>query len=131
MIYSEIIRNRRKELGLTQQEVADRIGKHINTYSKLERGLTRMNSDYAASLNEVLGLSLPEVFGYGIENAATQLEDKMSSLNAVIEEKDKEIQRLKDENCQLKDQVERFRTEAELLREIWKFYENREKEAGE
>lgn len=131
MIYSEIIRKRRMELGLTQQDVAERIGKHINTYSKLERGLIRMNSDYAASLKEVLGLSIPEVFGYGIENAETQLEDRMSSLNAVIEEKDREIRRLEDENRQLRDQVERFRTEAELLREIRKFYENREKEAGE
>ena len=131
MIYSEIIRKRRLELGLTQQEVADRMGKHINTYSKLERGLTRMNSDYAGCLNEVLGLSIPEVFGYGTESGVKLLEDKMSSLNAVIEEKDKEIQRLTDKARQLEDQVERYRTEAELLRERLRFYENREKDTGE
>lgn len=131
MIYSEIIRKRRKELGLTQQEVADRIGKHINTYSKLERGLTRMNSDYAGSLNEVLGLSVPEVFGYGEEGIGTQREDKISSLNDIIDEKDREIRRLEDENRELREQVERFRTEAELLREIRRFYENREKDTGE
>lgn len=49
--------NRIKELrearGMTQQQVADRLGMHLTNYNKLENSKTRLNDDRLAKLAEV------------------------------------------------------------------------------
>jgi len=46
----EIIRNLRKERGLTQQQVADHLGTDRSTYAYYESGRTRLNIDVVVKL---------------------------------------------------------------------------------
>jgi ribosome-binding protein aMBF1 (putative translation factor) len=56
--YSEILRGHRKELHMTQKELADRIGKKRSYISKLERGETDMQLSTFLAMAQALGLQL-------------------------------------------------------------------------
>lgn len=56
--FGNIIKNRRKVLGITQPELSDIAGVSINTLSKLEKGEGNPTLDVLAKLAEVLGLEL-------------------------------------------------------------------------
>lgn len=54
----EIIRLRRKELGITQPDLADLAGISINTLYKLERGQGNPSLDVITKVATVLGMQL-------------------------------------------------------------------------
>ncbi len=54
--YSEILRERRKEAHITQQQLADRIGKKRSYIAMLERGETDMQLSTFIMISEALGL---------------------------------------------------------------------------
>ncbi len=54
----EIIRNRRKELKITQPHLAELAGVSTNTLYKLERGQSNPSLDVLNKLAEVLGMEL-------------------------------------------------------------------------
>lgn len=54
--YSEILRQRRKEAHITQQQLADRIGKKRSYIAMLERGETDMQLSTFLMISEALGL---------------------------------------------------------------------------
>ncbi len=54
----ETIRNRRKELGITQPHLAELAKVSINTLYKLERGKCNPSLDVLNKLAEVLGMEL-------------------------------------------------------------------------
>lgn len=56
--FGNIIKNRRKLLGVSQPELSDMAGVSINTLSKLEKGEGNPTLDVLAKLAEVLGLEL-------------------------------------------------------------------------
>ncbi|MBU1046696.1 DUF4065 domain-containing protein [Patescibacteria group bacterium] len=51
------IKNKRKLLGLSQQEVAQSLGISRPTYTKLEKGQTKLNKQQKAILSSVFGMS--------------------------------------------------------------------------
>lgn len=53
-----MIRDRRKELAITQPHLAEIAGVSVNTLSKLERGQGNPSLDMLNKLSEVLGLEL-------------------------------------------------------------------------
>lgn len=53
--YGEILRERRKELKLTQQELADKIGKAREWVAKIERGETDLQLSSFLQLSAALG----------------------------------------------------------------------------
>jgi len=65
---SASIREARERLGLTQQQLADAIGKDQPTISRYENG-TRPTVDDAPKLAETLGLSVLEIL-YPTQQAA-------------------------------------------------------------
>ena len=60
------IRERRKDLGLSQAELAERIGVHRVQVTRIENGTRRINLRYAHKLADVLGW---EVVRRAIEGA--------------------------------------------------------------
>ena len=56
--YGEILRNRRKELQLTQKELADRVGKERTYINSIEKGETDMQLSSFIQIAEALGISL-------------------------------------------------------------------------
>lgn len=56
--YGEILRNRRKELQLTQKELAERVGKERTYINRIEKGETDMQLSSFIQIAEALGISL-------------------------------------------------------------------------
>ena len=54
--YGEILKDRRKELKLTQQQIADRIGKERSYIAHIERGETDMQLSSLLRISNALGL---------------------------------------------------------------------------
>lgn len=53
----------RRKKKITQQDLADRLGVHVITVSKLERGVMQLTSSWLERLAEALGVSELEVWG--------------------------------------------------------------------
>lgn len=56
--YGELLRERRKELGLTQQELAGRVGRERTYINRIEKGETDLQLSSFIRLTEALGLTL-------------------------------------------------------------------------
>lgn len=56
--YGEILRERRKELGITQKELAERIGRERTYINRIERGDTDMQLSSFLRIASALGISL-------------------------------------------------------------------------
>lgn len=55
------VRHFRKLAGLTQQEVADRLGIHVTNYNKIERGRSSPDVSRFAQIATILGTTVPEL----------------------------------------------------------------------
>ncbi len=63
MVFNESLIKRRKELGITQDELADKLGVSRQSISKWENGECMPDSDKLIRLSDVLGMSLDELTG--------------------------------------------------------------------
>ena len=79
----ENIKNARKALGFSQEELAIKINVVRQTVSKWEKGLSVPDSDMLISLSEALGVSVNALLGEGIEE--NNEEDKIRILAAKLE----------------------------------------------
>ena len=79
----ENIKNARKALGLSQEELAIKINVVRQTVSKWEKGLSVPDSDMLITLSEALGVSVTTLLGEGVEE--TKEEDKIKILAAKLE----------------------------------------------
>ena len=79
----ENIKNARKALGLSQEELAIKINVVRQTVSKWEKGLSVPDSDMLIMLSEALGVSVNTLLGEGVEE--TKEEDKIKTLAAKLE----------------------------------------------
>ena len=79
----ENIKNARKALGLSQEELAIKINVVRQTVSKWEKGLSVPDSDMLITLSEALGVSVNALLGEGIEENSE--EDKIKILAAKLE----------------------------------------------
>lgn len=72
----ENIFKKRNEEGLSQDEMAQRLGIVRNTYRKIEKGSAKLVSDHINTIAEVLGTSAEElVLGYKPLDGTRMLED--------------------------------------------------------
>jgi len=56
--YSQILKDRRKELKMTQQQLAERIGKERSYIAHIERGQTDMQLSSLINISNALGMKL-------------------------------------------------------------------------
>ena len=76
---TQIIANRikeaRKKAGLTQKEVADRLGMTYQAISNYERGVNRIEVSILSALCNLYGISVPEILqGHDSENKKTPIQ---------------------------------------------------------
>ena len=56
--FAEILRNRRKGLNLTQEELAEKVGKKRAYIARIEKGETDMQLSSFISISQALGIKL-------------------------------------------------------------------------
>lgn len=84
------IEKRRKELALSQSEIAKILDVSQTAYHKIEKGDTALVSDRVEQLSEILKMSEEElIFGYHIKTT-------LSESSSLLEEKDRRIAELED-----------------------------------
>ncbi len=81
------ILKRRKEAGLSQEEMAEKIGISRTAYRNIETGKTRLISRNAEKMASILGISTEELlFGSDRENTADTLSDIKASYDTRIKD---------------------------------------------
>lgn len=124
----ENLKNARISSGLTQSEMADRIGISVTAYQKIESGRTRILNPNFSKCADVLGVSLSElVNGFmPVRDAEAVIEDVRESYGLKIrvqesgylnelQSKDREIGRLKDV---IKDKEDTIATQKLLIDQL-------------
>ena len=95
------VERRRKELGLSQSEIAKILDISQTAYHKIERGDTSLVSERVEQLSQILKVSEEElIFGYHIKTS-------ISESNSIIEEKNRRIAEL-EETIKDKNQIIRL-----------------------
>ena len=61
-LFLQRLKSLRKKAGLTQQDMADRIGLNQATYSAMERGRQSVLSDYLFQIAEILNIPVWQIF---------------------------------------------------------------------
>ena len=56
--FAGVLRNRRKELNLTQEELAEKVGKKRTYIARIEKGETDMQLSSFISISQALGIKL-------------------------------------------------------------------------
>lgn len=116
---------KRISMGITQSEMAERLGMSITAYRKLEKGPTRMLNEHLEKFSEVVGITLAElVNGFEpIDSVESGLDEMKVSYDSKLESIQKnyrdEIQVLRKENERLRDKLadkeELLRTKDQLI----------------
>lgn len=117
----ENISRRRKELGLSQSEVAEKIGVSRNSYRSIEKGKTRLVSEFVAPLADVLDISMEELL-FGSRTYSTsegmKLIDPAREYASLLDSKEQTIRSLK-ESIESKDEIIRYQDEMiKMLKKI-------------
>ena len=60
-VFAKRVRARRKELGISQEELADRAEVHRTYVSQVERALNNVSIDNIARISEALGIEASEL----------------------------------------------------------------------
>ncbi len=82
ILIGKIIKKLRTEKNLTQEELAEKIDISTNYLSKVERGLSRLNTESFLKMAEILSFSLED---FGISNKNYQLnKDKEEILKILL-----------------------------------------------
>ena len=97
---AENIRNARKSIGLTQEQLAEKLGITLGTISKWERGASEPEISYLMELADIFRISVDALIGFSMRggDADTEAEriEKLvdeSPVEEVIAEYDKELRR--------------------------------------
>jgi transcriptional regulator with XRE-family HTH domain len=91
-IIPEVIKLRRKELNLTQEEIAKQIGVGRSQYANIEVGNCYPSIVVLYKMVKVLGISFEEMFG-------------LVPSKRVIEAKQKRLQELKDKVSEIENEI--------------------------
>ncbi|MGM9742243.1 MAG: helix-turn-helix domain-containing protein [Candidatus Cryptobacteroides sp.] len=117
------IYRKRHEEGISQEEMARRLGMMRNSYRKIERGPVRLLSEHVESIAEVLGTTPEElVLGYKPLDGSGMLEDLKGEYDSrtrdLTENYEKTIARLKDELAARENEIRDLRNTIEDKNEI-------------
>lgn len=115
----EKLKKIRLDNGWSQETMAEKLGYSKNGYAKIERGETELNFAKLEHIAQCLGVNLEELttkdtnvfnlseinhgsVGYNIVLSETQCAHELEKTQLLLQERDKEIIHLKEENTQLK-----------------------------
>ncbi|MBQ2827672.1 MAG: helix-turn-helix transcriptional regulator [Clostridia bacterium] len=80
------IKNRRKKLSMTQEEMAEKLNISVKHFSEVERGIAGLSIENLIKVSDVLGLSLDYIIKG--EVTETHWESVLDSLKMVPKEKE-------------------------------------------
>ncbi len=78
----------REARGLTQEQLAERIERSVDTVSNIERGANSTRIETAGRIAEVLGVSLPELFEFGGVDLDRQRRRQINALAQALSQQD-------------------------------------------
>lgn len=81
----ENIRKIRKSKGLTQEEMAHRMGISLTAYRDLEKGATGIVNSNISKIAEITGISTAEVLGYSEQSQTVTVNDVKAEYNRRID----------------------------------------------
>jgi len=81
----ENIRKIRKSKGLTQEEMAHRMGISLTAYRDLEKGATGIVNSNISKIAEITGISTAEVLGYSEQSQTVTVNDVKAEYNSRID----------------------------------------------
>ena len=84
-IVKENIRKIRKSKGLTQEEMAHRMGISLTAYRDLEKGATGIVNSNISKIAEITGISTAEVLGYSEQSQTVTVNDVKAEYNSRID----------------------------------------------
>ena len=58
------LKEAREKLGLTQAELAEKVGIHVNFYARLERGEEKPSVETVKKLSKILKISSADILGF-------------------------------------------------------------------
>lgn len=95
-MFSENLKNLRKEKGLSQEELAERLHIVRQTISKWEKGLSVPDADILIRIAEIFETSVSTLLGDTVEpsNDRNIVAQKLEQLNALLAEKNKRGRRI-------------------------------------
>ena len=119
----ENIRKKRNEEGLSQEEMARKIGVVRNTYRKIEKGSVKLLSGHLGSIAEALGTSAEElVLGYKPMDGSAELEEMEAEYerryHRLTETYEEAIAKLKEELKARESEIRDLRSTIEDKNEI-------------
>lgn len=74
--YRALLKKYRKQAGMTQGELAEKVGVKLSKISHLETGYTDLTVDLAVKLAEALGISPSKLLGWDNQPTKSQLDDQ-------------------------------------------------------
>lgn len=95
-MFSENLKNLRKEKGLTQEELAERLHIVRQTVSKWEKGLSVPDADLLIRIAEIFEASVSTLLGDTVESSGDKniVAQKLEQLNALLAEKNRRSRRI-------------------------------------
>lgn len=90
-MFSENLKNLRKEKGLSQEELAERLHIVRQTVSKWEKGLSVPDADLLIRIAEIFETSVSTLLGDTVESSSDKniVAQKLEQLNALLAEKNR------------------------------------------
>ena len=85
MAMGGIIRERRRALGLTQEQAAARLGVTAGAFNKWERGVSMPDIALLPALARLLGVDMNALFGFGAELTDSEIGEFLNELDALAQ----------------------------------------------
>ncbi len=95
-MFNENLRNLRKQKGLTQEELAERLHVVRQTVSKWEKGLSTPDADLLIRVAEIFETSVSTLLGDTVEPSEDKnlIAEKLEQLNALLAERNRRSRRI-------------------------------------
>ena len=85
------IKKKRKEIGFTQERLAEKINVTVGYISQLERGITKVNLDMLAKIGTVLNTELPYFLSGTVTSQNSYLQYEFSNRISMLDEEQRQI----------------------------------------
>ena len=107
---NEFIKNFREFRGLTQHDLAERLGKSKNVISNWERGDNSPNLDEVEKLCEIFGVTPNQLFGWDPYGPYIEYLHKKEKIKKELYEKEQKRSELMDQLAKITNEIDEIRS---------------------
>ncbi len=124
----------RQHRKISQEKMAEQLGMSVNNYSSIERGKVDLNISRLEEIASILQVNLFELLNFGEKNVyylsgtnnsavagqynlthSDQYKSQLEESQRIIEQKDREIEYLKQQNIDLREIIELLKNNKQLV----------------